>query len=40
MPHYTPKFHIGDPGPQDLYEYLDTVEARSPDSNEELLIRL
>lgn len=37
MPHYTPKFHIGDPGPRDLYEYLDTVEARRPGSNEELL---
>jgi len=37
MPQYTPKFHIGDPGPQDLYEYLDTVEARDPSSNEELL---
>ena len=37
MPHYTPKFHIGDPGPKDLYEYLDTVEARSPTSNDELL---
>lgn len=37
MPSYTPKFHIGDPGPQDLYEYLDTVEARQPTSNKELL---
>jgi len=37
MPNYTPTFHIGDPGPQDLYEYLDTVEARSPSSNDELL---
>lgn len=37
MPNYTPKFHIGDPGPQDLYEYLDTVEARQPSSNDELL---
>jgi hypothetical protein len=36
MPHYTPKFHIGDPGPQDLYEYLDTIEARSPTSIDEL----
>lgn len=37
MPHYTPKFHIGDPSPQDLYEYLDTVEARHPTTNQELL---
>lgn len=37
MPHYTPKFHISDPGPQDLYEYLDTVEAREPSSNDELI---
>jgi hypothetical protein len=37
MSHYTSKFHISDPGPQELYEYLDTVEARSPSSNPELL---
>lgn len=36
MPHYTPKFHIGDPGPDDLYEYLDTVEAYQPTTNDEL----
>lgn len=36
MPNYTPKFHIGDPGPHDLYEYLDTVEASQPTSNKEL----
>jgi hypothetical protein len=36
MPNYTPKFHIGDPGPEELYEYLDTVEARKPTSNPEL----
>lgn len=36
VPNYTPKFHIGDPGPQDLYEYLDTVEASQPTSNQEL----
>jgi hypothetical protein len=37
MSRYTSKFHISDPGPQELYEYLDTVEATSPSSNKELL---
>ena len=37
MSHYTSKFHISDPSPQELYEYLDTVEATSPSSNKELL---
>jgi hypothetical protein len=37
MPSYTPKFHISDTGPQEIYEYLDTVEARNPSSNEELI---
>lgn len=37
MSHYTSKFHISDPGPHELYEYLDTVEATSPSSNEGLL---
>lgn len=37
MSHYTSKFHTSDPSPQELYEYLDTIEATSPSSNEELL---
>jgi hypothetical protein len=36
MPHYTPKFHISDPGPESLFEYLDTVEANSPSTIDEL----
>lgn len=36
MPHYTPKFHISDPGPEGLFEYLDTIEAKSPSTIDEL----
>lgn len=32
----TSTFHISDPGPQELYEYLDTVEAKSPQSKSDL----
>lgn len=36
MSSVTSTFHISDPGPQELYEFLDTVEAKSPESKDEL----
>lgn len=36
MASFQSKFHIDDSGPEDIYEYLDTLEAHSPKSSNEL----